>query len=82
VPGRIDAENAVPAEMRAGAIVLFHGNMPHFTPPNNSDRRRRALQYHFRSAENSTVSREQYYEIFREADGSPASCAAATQNRV
>lgn len=74
---RYSDETAVPINLKAGGIILFHGNAPHFTPANNSARRRRAIQYHYRSASNQKVSKEEYKQIFKEKDGTPASCAAA-----
>lgn len=82
LPDRIDPEAAVPVEIRPGSAIFFHGNIPHFTPKNNSEKRRRALQYHFRARQNAVISREDYFRVFAEADGTPASCAAATQDRI
>lgn len=77
VPGRFDPARAVPVELPSGGMVIFHGNLPHFTPPNRSRFRRRALQYHYRAASNEVIPAEAYNEIFKERDGTPASCAAA-----
>ena len=78
-PGRIDAAMAVPVPVSAGSAMLFYGMLPHQTPPNASPYRRRALQFHFRAADSQVVSQEEYDEIYSEADGSPASCSAATR---
>lgn len=77
VPDRFDPSSAVPIELKAGGLLLFHSNLPHQTPPNHSPDRRRAIQYHFRSAQNTVISKEAYFEVFKEADGTPASCEAA-----
>ena len=58
--------------------MFFAGMLPHQTPPNSSPQRRRALQYHFRSASSRIVPREEYDRVYAEKDGTPASCAAAT----
>jgi phytanoyl-CoA hydroxylase len=79
LPDRIDPQDAIPIELKAGGLLLFHSNLPHQTPSNNSPYRRRALQYHFRSSHNAIVSKEAYFKIFKEADGTPASCGAALQ---
>jgi phytanoyl-CoA hydroxylase len=79
VGDRIDPSKAVPVELEAGGIVFFHGNIPHYTPPNNSNTRRRAIQYHYRTVKNQVISAEEYFEVFKESDGTPASCAAATK---
>lgn len=36
----------VPAEARVGALVIFHGRMPHLSSPNSSDRSRHAYTLH------------------------------------
>ncbi len=77
VPGRFDPSQARPIPLRPGGALFFHGNLPHFTPSNHTAQRRRALQYHYRAASNAVVPNEAYHEIFREADGTPASCAYA-----
>ena len=41
--------NAIACVMKAGDALVFHGETYHYTPPNKSDRRRRALQYHYAS---------------------------------
>jgi phytanoyl-CoA hydroxylase len=38
---------ATPIPLRAGGALIFHGEILHYTPDNFSDRRRRALQYHY-----------------------------------
>jgi phytanoyl-CoA hydroxylase len=38
---------ATPIPLRAGGALIFHGEIFHYTPDNSSDRRRRALQYHY-----------------------------------
>ena len=40
-------EDAVACEMKAGDALIFHGEIYHFTPPNTTGQRRRALQYHY-----------------------------------
>lgn len=77
VKDRYATETAQAINLKAGGIVFFHGNAPHFTPPNRSAHRRRALQYHYRAEENRLISKEEYNEVFKEADGTAASCAAA-----
>lgn len=81
VPDRRDAARAVPVELPAGGAMFFSGLLPHQTPPNHSAERRRALQFQYRSATSQIVSREEYDRVFAEADGTPASCAAAPANK-
>ncbi len=77
VKGRLDPGRAVPVEMKAGGAMFFSGMLPHQTPPNRSPERRRALQFQYRGSNTRAVAREEYDRVFVEADGSPASCAAA-----
>lgn len=78
VEGRLDTSGAVAVPMPAGGAMFFYGLLPHETPPNGSPLRRRALQYHFRAADSVVVDEEAYSRIFAEADGTPASCRAAS----
>lgn len=80
VPGRMNPAQAVPVPLRAGGMLLFHANLPHQTPPNRSDRRRRALQFHYRRDDNPLVPVAEFDQIFAEADGSPASCESARRH--
>ncbi len=77
---RFDRSLAVPIELKAGGILLFHANLPHQTPPNHSDSRRRAVQFHYRRTTNAVIPQSEYDTVFAEADGSPASCDAARRN--
>lgn len=80
VPDRIDATRGVPVELAAGGAMFFAGMLPHQTPPNASPQRRRALQFHYRSAESRIVDRSEYNRVYAEADGTPASCEAARKS--
>ncbi len=75
---RFDPEGMLPIPLKPGGALFFHGNLPHWTPINSSDSRRRALQFHYRSVDNPIISAEEYDAVFVEADGSPATCHAAT----
>jgi len=77
VDDRIDAAQAVPVPLPAGGAMFFSGLLPHQTPPNASPDRRRAVQFHYRSAQSQIIPRDEYDRVFAEADGTPASCAAA-----
>lgn len=81
-PGQIATSEAVPVPIPAGGAMFFYGMLPHQTPPNTSPGRRRALQYHFRSAESQIIPTEEYFQIFAAADGTPASCKAAMQSGI
>ena len=74
---RIEPEQAVPVELKAGGVLFFSAMLPHQTPPNISPLRRRALQFQYRGVDTRQVSKEEYGKVFAEADGQPASCALA-----
>jgi phytanoyl-CoA hydroxylase len=80
VPQRVDESQARAVPLPAGGAMFFYGMLPHQTPPNSSPDRRRALQFHYRSATSQIVARTEYDRIYAEADGTPASCAAAADN--
>lgn len=75
--GRLDYSHALPVPLKAGGVLLFSVMLPHFTPPNRSDLRRRAVQLFYRAAHTRMIDEEQKVKSFVEADGTPASCAAA-----
>lgn len=70
-------ERAAAVPLPPGGALFFNGLLPHMTPPNNSPERRRAVQWHYRAASTRFIEREDYDRVFKEADGTPASCAAA-----
>jgi phytanoyl-CoA hydroxylase len=43
-------EEAVPVEVAAGSLVIFHDHLPHYSAPNRSDRSRQAFTMHFAEA--------------------------------
>lgn len=43
-------DDALPIPLNAGDVLLFHCELYHYSPPNATDRRRRALQYHYASS--------------------------------
>ncbi len=45
----VDEARAVACPLELGGVTFHHGKMPHMTPPNRSDRWRRALTQHFRA---------------------------------
>jgi phytanoyl-CoA hydroxylase len=81
-PGRVDVSEATPIEMRAGGIMLFSPLLPHFTPPNRSDKRRRAFQLFYRAGYTKMITQEEHSKNFLEADGTPATCSAASVEKA
>ncbi len=43
-------EDAAPIPLKPGDALVFHGELYHYTPPNRTDKRRRAIQYHYASS--------------------------------
>ena len=73
---RFDFSQGVPVEMNAGGILMFSVMLPHFTPPNYSAQRRRAVQFFYRASHTRLVSAEEHQRAFVEADGTPAACSS------
>lgn len=67
--GAVEPGSAVAIELPPGGLMIFDGLLPHETPPNRSNRRRRALQFHYRSASTRVVPREDYMKKFTGPDG-------------
>ena len=65
----INPADAVPIELPPGGMMIFHGLLPHETPVNNSGLRRRALQFHYRSAETQIAPQAEYRSKFAGPDG-------------
>lgn len=69
----VPAGAAVAVPMEPGDALLFHGLIHHGTPPNRSDLRRRALQFHYRPA--TAEEREEAYRLsIYGSDGKDAEC--------
>ena len=60
----IDPADAVPIELPPGGLMIFDGLLPHETPANQSNLRRRALQFHYQSASTQVAPREEYQSKF------------------
>jgi len=62
---------AVP--LQPGGCMLFSGLLPHGTPCNTSDKRRRALQFHYRPEDTETIPTEERLAAFG-SEGKNVSC--------
>ena len=56
-------EDAVPIPLKPGDALVFHGELYHHTPPNRTDTRRRAIQYHYASSECRQTTGQERFEI-------------------
>ncbi|HEY3328380.1 MAG TPA: phytanoyl-CoA dioxygenase family protein [Capsulimonadaceae bacterium] len=73
---KLPLSEVLPVPIAAGGAMFFYGMLPHQTPPNRSPDRRRALQFHFRTADSRILPADEYDTLYAE-NGQPASCAAA-----
>lgn len=70
----VNPADAVAIELPPGGLMIFDGLLPHETPVNNSGLRRRALQFHYRSAETHVAPKEEYRSKFVGSDGLFVGC--------
>ncbi|MFI5357859.1 MAG: phytanoyl-CoA dioxygenase family protein [Opitutales bacterium] len=66
---QVNPADAVAIELPPGGLMIFDGLIPHETPANRSPLRRRALQFHYRSAATQVVPREDYMKKFTGPEG-------------
>lgn len=64
---------AVAAPLKAGGCVVFDGLVPHGTPQNRTDTRRRALQFHYVAKGTPRTTTEERMAIFG-SEGRDVSC--------
>ena len=77
----VDVANDVVVPLRPGGVLFFSGLVHHGTPPNLSEHRRRALQFHYLGESGVRAeSWEEHGEHFRD-DAGPAVCTGAKWNR-
>jgi phytanoyl-CoA hydroxylase len=69
--GELDEADAIPVPMKAGSALFFSVMLPHFTPPNRSDRRRRAVQLFYRGSGTRMITKAEKRIDFVD-DGTPA----------
>ncbi len=55
-------EEAVAVPLKAGDALIFHGELLHGSPPNNTAARRRSMQYHYAS---SKCRRSKGWELYK-----------------
>ena len=60
----IMGRRSVAAPLRPGGMLFFDGMLPHGTPENRSQQRRRAVQFHYVSATVKTISEEERLRIY------------------
>lgn len=70
----LDRDARIAVEMEPGDALIFHSLLHHFTEPNTSDLRRRALQYHYHQLGAVWAGVEEHRRVFHFADGAYAGC--------
>jgi phytanoyl-CoA hydroxylase len=73
-PGRARVAERVAIEMQPGDALLFHSLLHHFTAPNKSDLRRRAVQFHYHQTGAVWGSVADHCQLFHDDDGQYAGC--------
>lgn len=69
---RLDKRVALP--MDPGDVLIFHSLIHHYTAANRSDRRRRALQFHYHQVGLEWTSLEAHRAFYHDAGGAYAGC--------
>jgi phytanoyl-CoA hydroxylase len=67
-------EDRVAVELEPGDALIFHALVHHYTAPNRSDRRRRAVQFHYHQLGLSWGSLEDHRRLFHDETGAYAGC--------
>ncbi|HEX3497891.1 MAG TPA: phytanoyl-CoA dioxygenase family protein, partial [Stellaceae bacterium] len=74
VEGHLRAEERVALEMQPGDALVFSALLHHYTAPNRSDLRRRAIQFHYHQIGAVWGGVEEHRILYHFADGSYAGC--------
>jgi phytanoyl-CoA hydroxylase len=69
----VAATEAIAVPLKPGGCLFFHGLLHHGTPPSQSARRRRALQYHYKPLHAGNTSPQQRLAVFG-SEGKDVSC--------
>jgi phytanoyl-CoA hydroxylase len=72
--GRVDPGRRVAIEMQPGDVLIFHSLLHHYTAPNSSPLRRRALQFHYHQIGMEWTSLEAHQRLFHDTAGAYAGC--------
>lgn len=66
-------KQCVAAPLKPGGVLLFDGLLVHGTPHNNSDKRRRAVQFHYHGSQFAPTSTEARLAVYG-SEGKDAQC--------
>ncbi len=70
----LDRDARIAIEMQPGDALIFHALLHHFTEPNTSDLRRRAVQFHYHQTGAVWAGVEEHRRHFHFDDGRYAGC--------
>lgn len=65
--------SCVAVPLKPGGVLFFDGLLPHGTPTNHSDKRRRAVQLHYAPADAVKIAAEERLKVFG-SEGKDVSC--------
>ena len=71
---RTDPARRVAIEMEPGDVLIFSSLLHHYTAPNQSPLRRRALQFHYHQIGLEWTDLEAHRAMFHDSDGNYAGC--------
>ncbi|MEY4681441.1 MAG: hypothetical protein RLZZ276_3090 [Pseudomonadota bacterium] len=73
-PDRLRLADAIHVEMEPGDALVFHPLLHHYTAPNDSDMRRRAVQFHFNQVGTAWTDLATHRRLYRDERGGYAGC--------
>lgn len=73
-PDLVWLDDRVALPMDPGDVLIFHSLVHHYTAANRSNRRRRALQFHYHQVGLEWTSLEAHRALYHDADGAYAGC--------
>jgi phytanoyl-CoA hydroxylase len=73
-PDRVRLADRVHVEMEPGDALIFHPLLHHYTAANDSDLRRRAVQFHFNQTGTVWTDLATHRRLFRDEHGAYAGC--------
>ena len=76
-PALVRRAARVPIALAPGDALVFHSLLHHYTAANTSDRRRRALQFHYAQAGVRWTSLAEHRALYHDAAGAYAGCTVA-----
>ncbi len=69
----VATDRSIAVPLKPGGCLLFHGLLHHGTPPTQSQRRRRALQFHYRPASIAPIGPDERLAVFG-SEGKDVTC--------